>query len=113
MARGATLSDVSMDVLDRIILRCPTSPGQKWNQIAVTSRNMNVVWHKMFRAVLRSMLPDKALSCLSVVEVRDILCFEDERPAGPLPPLREREELVARFGPWQERKSRRDIGKNK
>ena len=104
MARGATLSDFSMDVLDRIILYCPTSPGQKWNQIAVTSRRINVVWRKMFRAVLRSMLPEKHLSFLSVLEVRDILCFEDHKPARPLRTPSEVEEFEARFGPWRERK---------
>ena len=50
---------------------------QKWNQIAVTNRKMNVVWRKMLRAVLRCMLPAQPLSELSVLDVRDMLCFED------------------------------------
>ena len=84
MARGATLSDFSMDVLDRIILCCPTSPGQKWNQIAATSRNMNVVWRRMLRVVLRCLLEEKPLSLQDgdVLDVRDILCFGDEAGAA-------------------------------
>ena len=77
MARGGTLSLFPKDVLDCISLCCPTSPMQKWNQIAATNRKMNVVWRKMLRAVLRCMLPAQPLSELSVLDVRDILCFEE------------------------------------
>ena len=98
------MSDFSMDVLDRIILYCPTSPEEKWNQIAVTSRRIDLVWRKLFRAVLRSMLPEKHLSFLSVLEVRDILCFEDQKPARPLRTPSEVGEFEARFGPLRKRK---------
>ena len=69
---------ITMETIENIVSFCPTSPMMRHNQIAVANRRLNVPWRRMFRAVLRVLLPANiSLSALSTDDLRDVLGFDD------------------------------------
>ena len=52
----SALSELDFDTLDKIIWFCATSPMAQHNQIANTSRRLNMVWRTMHRTVMTDMV---------------------------------------------------------
>ena len=78
MVDNFSTNGITMETIENIVSFCPTSPMMRHNQIAVANRRLNVAWRRMFRAVLRVLLPANiSLSALSIDDLRDILGFAD------------------------------------
>ena len=78
MVDNFSTNGITMEIIENIVSFCPTSPMMRHNQIAVANRRLNVAWRRMFRAVLRVLLPaNMSLSALSTDDLRDVLGFEN------------------------------------
>ena len=100
MVDNFSTKGITMETIENIVSFCPTSPMMRHNQIAVANRRLNVAWRRMFRAVLRVLLPANiSLSALSTDDLRDVLGFENAGAQEPDAAAGAQEPGVAAPGP--------------
>ena len=100
MVDNFSTNGITMETIENLVSFCPTSPMMRHNQIAVANRRLNVAWRRMFRAVLRVLLPANiSLSALSTDDLRDVLGFENAGAQEPGAAAGAQEPGVAAPGP--------------